>query len=406
MRTAFLVVALACAAAAQVLPGDFLISDGAFPTRLIAVQPGTSMVTPIAGFTGGFAAEAMMARNNRDYIVAFAGNPSAILHVSTTGQVSTIFSGSPLGACHGLCLEQVDGYVIANTSITGVYRARTSGQLDTLYTGSPMLKSRAVDTDIDTGDIFSIDANSNLYRVNAGGGIAVAATGLSPPDNAALASDWRSGDVFVGIAANIFKVNPVTGIVATVWPGTAPISYVTGIRVDDADGSLIVCSATNNPGLASGVFRMSRSGAILATLARLPTNSPTGMDVVGSRPLSGNGDARPGNTYFLDLDVPTAGGLSYVMAASLGVRPGIPLPDGRTIPLNIDPILLLSLSTPAIFQNFQSVLDPSGHATANVNIPAILALTGVRLYFAGVVIDPSSPSGIRVVSNPWGVTIR
>jgi hypothetical protein len=130
------------------------------------------------------------------------------------------------------------------------------------------------------------------------------------------------------------------------------------------------------------------------------------MDVVGSHPLSGNGDARPGNTYFLDLDVPSAPNLQYVMAASLGVRPGIALPDGRTIPLNIDPILLLSLGTPSIFQNFQSTLDPVGHATANFNIPLIGALTGVRLYFAYVLIDPPSPSGIRLVSNPWGVTIR
>ena len=118
------------------------------------------------------------------------------------------------------------------------------------------------------------------------------------------------------------------------------------------------------------------------------------------------GDAQPGNTYFLDLDAPSAPNLNYVMAASLGVRPGIPLPDGRTIPLNIDPVLLLSLTTPAIFQNFQSVLDPAGHATANFNIPAIVALIGQRFYFAYVVIDPPSPSGIRLVSNPWGVTIR
>ena len=109
MRNALLLlVTLAGAGLAQVQPGDFLIADGAFPSRLIAVQPGTSMVTPIAGFTGGFAAEALMARNNRDYLVALAGNPSAILHVSTTGQISTIFSGAPLGAM-GMCTELYRG---------------------------------------------------------------------------------------------------------------------------------------------------------------------------------------------------------------------------------------------------------------------------------------------------------
>ena len=119
-----------------------------------------------------------------------------------------------------------------------------------------------------------------------------------------------------------------------------------------------------------------------------------------------NGDARPGNPCFLDLDVPTAGGLAYVMAGSLGVRPGLTLGDGRTIPLNLDPVLILSLVDPFTFQNFQSVLDAVGHATATFHVPMIPALTGQRFYFAFVLLDPAAPLGIRLVSNPWGVSIR
>ena len=51
-------------------------------------------------------------------------------------------------------------------------------------------------------------------------------------------------------------------------------------------------------------------------------------------------------------------------------------------------------------------LDAQVPAPAPAQSTYIGPLTGVRLYFAYVLIDPPSPSGIRLVSNPWGVTIR
>jgi hypothetical protein len=348
----------------------------------------------------------MMARNNLDYIVIAEGAPSVALHVSALGVVSTLFSGAPLAQVRGLCVEQVDGIVIGNGGPAGIYRLRTSGQLETLYAGNLALRPRAVETDIDTGDVLSLDANGSLLRVDAAGNASIAATVSSTAEHAAMASDWRSGDVFVGVDTRVLKVNPVTGIVAPVFSGL-PLGGIVGLEVDDLDGSLLVCSSAALSNVQGAVFRMTRAGSIVSTLARLPaTVIATGMDVVGSRPLNGNGDARPGNPYFLDLDVPSAPGLAYVLAGSLGVRPGLALADGRTIPLNLDPVLILSLVDPFTFQNFQSTLDPVGHATATFHVPQIPALTGQRFYFAFVLLDAAAPLGIRLVSNPWGVSIR
>jgi len=400
-----MILALSAAAVAQVQPGDILLSNGIGPS-LVVVRPGTSMVLPIATLANVRPQEAMMARNNLDYIVAAEGTPSAVLYVNALGQVSTLFSGVPLAQVRSLCVEQVDGYVVGNGGPGGAFRVRTSGQIDTLYAGNLALRSRAVETDIDTGDVLSLDANGNLLRIDAAGNATIAATGITPPDNAAMATDWRSGDVFVGTDNRVLKVNPATGIIATVFSGL-PLGGTIGVEVDDVDGTLLVCSSSGLANVQGAVFRMNRSGAILSTLVRLPsTVFATGMDVVASRPLSGNGDARPGNPYFLDLDVPTAGGLPYVLAGSLGVRPGLVLGDGRTIPLNVDPVLILSLVDPFTFQNFQSVLDAVGHATATFHVPNIPALTGQRFYFAYVLLDPAAPLGIRLVSNPWGVSIR
>jgi hypothetical protein len=97
---------------------------------------------------------------------------------------------------------------------------------------------------------------------------------------------------------------------------------------------------------------------------------------------------------------------SYVMAASFTSTPGIPLaPDGRPIPLTPDAMMLLSLSTPSIFQNFSGVLDGLGNATATLNLPNLPALSGFQFKMAAVSLEAVSSSGVKSITDPLNFQI-
>jgi len=118
--------------------------------------------------------------------------------------------------------------------------------------------------------------------------------------------------------------------------------------------------------------------------------------------LSSTSTPRIGSTVILNLDASKDGGLIYQTGSSFS-NSGIPI-DTRTIPLGLDPLLMVSLFTPApIFLNYSGKLDTSGKGTALVNLPNLGALVGITLYSAFVTMDSASPSGIKNISNGLGL---
>ncbi|MBN2492913.1 MAG: hypothetical protein JXQ29_18835 [Planctomycetes bacterium] len=103
-----------------------------------------------------------------------------------------------------------------------------------------------------------------------------------------------------------------------------------------------------------------------------------------------------GTTVKLALDSYPDAGVSYVCASSLGAGPF--MVGCWPVKLSVDGIFLITANNmlPALFQNYQGVLDASGQATAAVNIPNIPVLVGIGVYtaFAGV-----APGGLTVVSD-------
>jgi hypothetical protein len=81
-------------------------------------------------------------------------------------------------------------------------------------------------------------------------------------------------------------------------------------------------------------------------------------------------------------------GYGYVGACSLG-HSGIPLGDGRFIPLDFDPLLLLSLSTPAIFSNFSGVVDANGDFVMTLNTPPVPQLAGITIWSSAITYTPN-----------------
>lgn len=106
---------------------------------------------------------------------------------------------------------------------------------------------------------------------------------------------------------------------------------------------------------------------------------------------------------------PAHAGHRYLIAASFGNQPPVPLPGNRWINLRSDPLLLLSASgqLPQVFEEFSGTTAPDGEVTGKVNPGKdwSTSLKGVTLYFAGVVLDSKSPGNIRTVTNSVGLML-
>jgi hypothetical protein len=100
-------------------------------------------------------------------------------------------------------------------------------------------------------------------------------------------------------------------------------------------------------------------------------------------------------------------GLVYLIAASLGSQPGIAIPGCGTIPLNFDPILVLTMSG-AVLTASSGTLDGLGVAAGwpaaipspvAMLVPAGLAGRGIVLHLAFVTIGPPGPCRFRTISS-------
>lgn len=120
------------------------------------------------------------------------------------------------------------------------------------------------------------------------------------------------------------------------------------------------------------------------------------LDALGTPP------PRPGNEYRMVLR--GRPGAAYQAATSLS-NAGIPLGDGRAVPLGLDAILLMSATNvvPGLFKNYSGRLDGNGDGRISIALPGLPALTGVTLYTAFV-----NVSGGRIlnISNDHQVTIQ
>ena len=170
----------------------------------------------------------------------------------------------------------------------------------------------------------------------------------------------------------------------------------------------------NNPSGTSSMLVMvpdhtpiaSQGGAVVFATAATNFQATDGLMVRDLDALLALATApKVGTAVKLDLNTATHPGKAYQMGTSFGYRPGIPI--GRwTLPLNLDPMLMLSLYTPVIFQNFGGYLNGSGQAQATILIPGDPNLVGITLYHAFVVIDPAVPSGLAAVSNGLPMTLE
>lgn len=111
-----------------------------------------------------------------------------------------------------------------------------------------------------------------------------------------------------------------------------------------------------------------------------------------------------GGLYPLNLNAPKNPGQDYILALSSGVGPSSF--GGFQVPIDLSSgWVSLSLSTPALFQNFIGTLNGAGQAQANVFIPAIPVLAGLNLHFAYLTFQTGTAT-VTEVSNRFSATLQ
>lgn len=114
-----------------------------------------------------------------------------------------------------------------------------------------------------------------------------------------------------------------------------------------------------------------------------------------------------GTSITADMLSSADAGNAYICGFSLGNTPGIPLPDTRVIPLNVDTFLTFSLMPGnGFFTNTQGVLDGSGAGSAGIAIPNVPGIAGFTFYAGAVALAPAAPSGISTVFPGLTITLQ
>ena len=108
------------------------------------------------------------------------------------------------------------------------------------------------------------------------------------------------------------------------------------------------------------------------------------------------------------LSAPMFPGKPYAVVAGLsGVRPGITLPDGRRLNLNLDPIVYLTLTgqLPGIWHGGPGQLDAQGEARGMLDLSALGTTFHVPLWIARAVLDAQAPCGLAYLPDTYVIRI-
>jgi len=287
---------------------------------------------------------------------------------------------SPFAVISGLGDDGTFLYAVSSTNGQDkIAVLDTKGTVVTIY---PSINQTAqhYGSATDGVDLFVSTQSKRVYRLDRKTGALIQSFTVSSAPNSlfGLAHDTTK---LLGVVMNtsgpstIFGLNDTTGAELFRFPGPGTSGNSRGLGYGD-DGNLYVGNQGDN---------------MIYVMAPVPT------------PL---GTLEPGKPASIRITAPAARLRPYVMAASFTDLFGIPLPDGRRIPLDLDALMFLSMNLPSLFQNFQGVLDASGTGLATLNLPPAPALKGLKFGLAFITLNPFSPSGIQVISARRQVEVK
>ena len=278
---------------------------------------------------------------------------------------------------------------------------RSHHGVTTLYQGTPLLEAKMVTTDINTGNFLLVDTTGRWVYSIAPDGSAVVSVGIFSTThslNSQITQDIHTGDVFVGSWATqgvlLFRMNS-GGVVTTFLAGG--LNAVHGVHADR--------SSAANPRLALGALNTTPTVCFVDLTTKAITTLHTGTaifyQVFPNREVA-TIQRGPGR-WEIAMHFQGESGNVYVAGLSLsGVRPGVRLPDGRRIHLNVDTLTALSMNglLGPLFTGYIGALNAFDRASAVLDVAGLPALKGTRIWALVVTLNKSAPLGIQTIADP------
>lgn len=420
-------------AAQQQLATLLVTGDGPNPydSRLYRADTANGSVQTLYQQTMGRFVDVVMDRDNVSFAAVWQGPQSSGLHFMThNGGIAsvrrTVATGGPLLSCVNLTTEDVWAF----GTVAQFGRSRLRG----LVPGT----SNFVDVDnfgVQSIDSFVIERSQARYvfGMNGGGGILLSYDVYAPATQTTLATNLGTindveQDPYSGafLVATDRKVAPITMVLplgASTIRATYsfPLSvFPNGVTVD----AMALGTRNNGQRVPLWVAAGGRVFSLFWNTDQLRVEFPTPLKSfpipggrITSMILEGDRDfllttvQTAPNQWALKLRLgPALAGKPYVLGASLAPQPGIKVGDGRMINLRPDRFFFLvnQGQLGAIFQDFQGTTTNEGEVTGKVTSTQSWrnALRNMTVYFAGIVLDPSVPGGIRTISNTVGLQLQ
>ncbi len=432
LRAAILLTVVAAAGVGQ---ETFVLTSFQAPYSLIEVDVRGRVVGTVAQTPQLTAYQVLHDANNRDYLLlgqtSAAGFPGAVVRVTAAGVVTTIVQSAAIKAPPVMVVDNDGDHLIASRAANGfdtdLLRLR-GATLTTVATAVNLaVDGLALDPLSDQLLVRGFTTQPLLfgyYRIDPRNGVVTTFT-LPPVWNIRNLGIGARNPLFRGkgglfidmFASGTSLVGSVVRLTAENGLSTmntfGPYSYPSDITTANgrahpvAFRGLIYQTVGKNQ---SSIVALEEDGTARAVSPiGFPTWQRNTLLRVGSRHLVWRLTAAP-NDRTLTLDFPGEAGRPYVVAASVsGVRPGLPVGDGRVIPITPDALTTIALAggVPGVIDGTVGRLDAQGRATVRIRLNAIApAIRGARIWFAAAVLDPAASRGFAQIVGPSVLTIR
>jgi hypothetical protein len=427
-----LVLVVTGALSAQSFTGDFIISGSLYSTSDAVFRIArsnfafTTLTTGIVPGSGYYAWEVIMAENNRDfYVLAQGGTSTAIVRMDPAGTIlTTVYhdtSNAMVNAAN-LYLDQNGKLIVYDTATTTqsfLFEVDpATGVMSTVATlprGDSLYGSAA--RNIDTGDHL-VYVYETLFGVDrlTGASTSLVVTGTSRVARMGLAQDTLTGKAYGGTCCSdtMWELD-IASQTGKVLVGAMGFHGNYGLKFERR-----VDARMNRMFNVSGHFSSGTNGISLIDTAGVVTsvffwNAGTGTPMPYSVEIEGSLEVQPilkvaPNGRQIRLSFPGHAGKSYVSAVGIsGIRPGIPLGDGRVINLALDSIAIASLqgALDPFLPNRVGILNASGEGVTALDVNLLgNAIQGLSVVFQTVVLDPNAPKGIAVVAEPYVIRME
>jgi hypothetical protein len=425
-----LIALLALAVAAQPHTAGWSFTGSASATSPAPVAIGIvdnagklSTIMPVSQLpVNVYAAGATIDFDDKTYVMALLSKAinGSLIQVDQKGtilqtiQVESVNPGMGGGMTHDVMLDQNGDYIVVvgfggGTPNPGLRKVDRANKVTTIYQGTPLRDPYAVTVDIDTGDFIVVDTSTHgLYSI-APDGSAITSVGLFPTNLSIrnqICQDPRTGDYFVGsfqsngaVLMRMDQLGQMTTFLAS--------GLIAGYGVYPDRGSAAAPRlAVGSTSTTSGIFFVDLSTKAITTLINTASASLTYLQVFPAREVATY--LRSPGRWEIYLHFAGEASAAYAVGLSLsGVRPGVPLPDGRRILLNVDNLTALSLNGQLgpLFTGNVGNLNPSARAMAVLDVSSLPVLKGIPVWLLAATLDPRAPLGIQTISDPLRITL-